>query len=76
MISLGAYPDVSLSMARERRDAAPREVANNVDPSVKRRADQAAAEAAAHNTFELVARSYLASIAFLVRKWKRSIRTY
>jgi hypothetical protein len=76
MISLGVYPDVSLSMARERRDAARREVANNIDPSVKRQAEQAAAEAAACNTFELIARSYLASIALLVRKGKRSIRTY
>jgi hypothetical protein len=28
MISLGVYPDVSLSMARGRRDAAPRQLAD------------------------------------------------
>jgi integrase len=55
-------------MARERRDGARREIANDIDPSVKRQADQAAAQAAARNTFDLVGRSYLASVALLVRK--------
>ena len=76
MISLGIYPDVSLSMARERRDAARRLIADGKDPSAERRAEKQARESAAKNTFELIARSYLATLAGKVRKGKGSIKTY
>ena len=42
MISLGVYPDVSIAMARERRDAVRREVAAGMDPSAGRQASRAA----------------------------------
>jgi hypothetical protein len=38
-ISLGTYPEVSLDQARERRDAARRDVANGIDPSLRRTCD-------------------------------------
>ena len=57
MISLGVYPDVSLKMARERRDEARRLLAEGMDPSQVRKAEklQEAMEAA---TFEMVAREW------------------
>lgn len=35
-ISLGSYPEISLVQVRERRDAARRDVANGIDPSLRR----------------------------------------
>ena len=57
LISLGVYPDVSLKMAREKRDASRRLLAEDppVDPSAKRQA----AKRAHKNTFEAVAREWL-----------------
>lgn len=55
-LSLGVYPDVSLKLARERRDDARRLVADGVDPGEKRRA-----EAQAHaDSLEAVAREWFA----------------
>ena len=42
LISLGAYPDVTLKRARDRRDAARRLIADDVDPSARRQTDRAA----------------------------------
>jgi integrase len=55
LISLGAYPEVPLKLARERRDEARRQVANNVDPSQVRKA----AKAEAVNTFQLLAEEFV-----------------
>jgi len=43
LLTLGAYPDVSLKRAREKRDDARRHVADGVDPSAKRQAERKAA---------------------------------
>jgi len=56
MISLGTYPEVSLKLARSRCVEARQLVAAGADPSVKRQEKQAAAA----DTFEAVARDYLA----------------
>jgi integrase len=42
LISLGAYPDVTLKRARDRREAARKLIADAVDPSVQRKAERAA----------------------------------
>lgn len=42
LISLGAYPDVTLKRARDRRDAARKLIADDVDPSARRQTDRAA----------------------------------
>jgi len=54
LLALGAYPDVSLHAAREKRDSARRLLASGADPSEQRRADREAAGAA----FEIVAREW------------------
>lgn len=57
LISLGVYPDVSLKMAREKRDAARRLLAE--DPPVDPSANRQAAKRAQANTFEAVAREWM-----------------
>ena len=56
MLSMGIYPDVPLSEARERRDAARRQLAIGVNPSAQRKIEKAAAE----HTFESVGRQKVA----------------
>jgi hypothetical protein len=55
LLALGAYPDVPLRRAREKRDEARRLVADGVDPNVQRQADKATL----CHTFEIVAREWL-----------------
>ena len=55
LISLGAYPAVSLKAARAKRDAARAQLGAGENPSAQRQA----AAAACANTFEIVAREYL-----------------
>jgi len=55
LISLGAYPDVTLKRAREKRDAARKLLADGVDPSVQRQAERAALA----QSFEGVAKEWL-----------------
>lgn len=62
-LALGAYPDISLADARDRRDAARKLLANDTDPGeVKKAAKAETAKAAviAADTFEAVARAWLA----------------
>lgn len=54
-LSFGAYPEVPLSLARERRDDAKRLTALGVDPGAKRKAEKVARG----DTFEAVAREWL-----------------
>jgi integrase len=72
MLSMGIYPDVPLSKARERRDAARRQLAIGVNPSAQRKTEKAANQ----HTFESVARHWLAQQARYVHKRKRSLSTY
>jgi len=58
-LSLGIYPDVGLALARERRDEARRLLAQGVDPGETRKAEKAAGEQRAANSFEVVAREWL-----------------
>src|SRR5580704_9333780 len=55
-LALGAYPDTSLKLARERRDDARRLLAEGMDPSGRRQSEKLATA----NTFEAVAREWLA----------------
>jgi integrase len=56
LLSLGVYPDVSLKEARDKRDEARKLIAQGIDPSAQRKATRAA-EA---ETFEAIAREWLA----------------
>ena len=60
LLSLGVYPDVSLKVARERRDEARKLVADGIDPSANRKALKAARINLADNSFEVVAREWYA----------------
>jgi integrase len=74
MLSLGTYPDVSLSDARKRRDEARKLIAAGTDPSDVRKADKAiratkgeaerlaAAGLPGPGTFEYVAREWLTTV--------------
>lgn len=55
----GTYPEVTLALARERRDAARRLLASGVDPGEHRRAEKIAGADRAANSFEVVAREWL-----------------
>jgi integrase len=57
-MALGVYPDVTLSQARERRDAARKLLASGVDPMAQKKADKQATACANENTFEAVARQW------------------
>lgn len=58
LLSLGSYPTVSLSEARQRRDDAKKLLENGVDPSVNRKAIKTARNEAAANSFETIAREF------------------
>ncbi len=60
-LALGIYPEVSLVKARKRRESARELLAESVDPGIAKKADKQAQVAAAANTFELVAREFLAT---------------
>ncbi|MEA3395052.1 MAG: tyrosine-type recombinase/integrase [Pseudomonadota bacterium] len=57
-MALGAYPAVSLSVAREKRDEARKLLAAGVDPMAQKKASKQARQDAAANTFEAVAREW------------------
>jgi len=60
-LALGVYPAVTLAGARKGRDKARELLAHGDDPSTAKREHKAAKVAAAANTFELVARQWLAA---------------
>jgi integrase len=57
-MALGVYPDISLAIARERREDARKLVAVGIDPAEARKEDKRAAIVNANNTFEVVAREW------------------
>lgn len=60
MLALGAYPQISLKEARDRRDDARKLLANGADPSETKKAQKSAKEERAANSFETVAREWFA----------------
>jgi integrase len=59
LISFGSFPDVGLALARERREAARKLVADGVDPSAQRKAQKAARRARSAHSFEVLALEWL-----------------
>jgi hypothetical protein len=59
-LALGVYPTATLKDAREKRDAARKLLANEIDPSVERRIPKAGRIERAANRFETVAGEWLA----------------
>lgn len=60
-LALGVYPDVSLSLARDRRAEARKLLAAGIDPGEQRKAGKQARQSSVTNSFELVAREWLGS---------------
>lgn len=58
-LSLGAYPDVTLSEARKQRDCARLKIGEGGDPCLERKREKAARMFAADNTFESIAAEYI-----------------
>lgn len=58
MLTFGAYPEVSLADARQKRDDARKLLAAGGDPAEQRKLDRAAAETARSNTFGMIADEY------------------
>lgn len=62
-LSLGVYPDISLKVARERRDEARALLAQGVDPGENRKAQKATRTGQVENSFEVVAREWFAKMS-------------
>src|SRR5690606_18747053 len=60
-LALGAFPEVGLAEARRRRDEARAHLRDGRDPSEVRRSDRVAAAVRASNSFEAVAREWIAT---------------
>ncbi|ARK89403.1 tyrosine-type recombinase/integrase [Burkholderia pseudomallei] len=60
-LALGVYPAVTLATARKKRDEAREQIAAGVDPSEAKKDAKRAAEIAAANSFEAVAREWFDS---------------
>lgn len=60
-LSMGVYPDVPLKLARERRQDARTLLATGIDPGEQRKAKKKAKEEAGSNTFESIAREWMAT---------------
>jgi integrase len=58
VFALGTYPEVSLAVAREKRDAARKQIAAGIDPGAVKKALKAATMADTENSFEVVAREW------------------
>ncbi|MDE2309983.1 MAG: tyrosine-type recombinase/integrase [Betaproteobacteria bacterium] len=58
MLALGVYPDVSLSLARERREEARKLLANGVDPGEIKQTQKKQAKIANEDSFEAIAREW------------------
>lgn len=61
LLSFGVFPEVSLSEARRRRDAAREAIRDGHDPAAVKRANKDAATEAAANSFEAIGREWLAT---------------
>lgn len=58
-LSVGVYPEVALTTARERRDEIRKQVANGVDPSTVRAEQKVAMAAASETTFKAIALAWI-----------------
>lgn len=58
-LALGSYPDTGLADARGKRDTARKLLAAGIDPGEHRKAEKAAGEERATNSFEVIAREWM-----------------
>lgn len=69
LLAVGVYPEVSLALARQRREDARKLLAKGIDPGEHRKAVAAARAELGANTFEVIAREWLGK-----RDWVASYR--
>lgn len=75
LLSLGVYPDVSLALARQRRDEARQQIAEGINPSHQRQASRLAAKVADDDSFGAIAELWFtAEIAGKSETYKASVR--
>lgn len=67
-LSLGSFLDVSLAAARDARDEARKQLANNIDPGVLKNSIKRSKKQAAENSFEAIAREWHAKFT---PKWTK-----
>jgi integrase len=60
-LSIGVYPTVTLSQARASREEARRLLAQDINPSAAKKARKRTAKIASENTFEAIAREWIAN---------------
>jgi hypothetical protein len=60
-LALGVYPITTLSAARTGRDEARRLLTQDIDPNVAKKVRKRAAKVASENTFEAIAREWIAN---------------
>lgn len=60
LLALGSYPEISLKVAREKRDSARSQLANGIDPSELRKVNKLRAKEASANSFEAIANEWYA----------------
>ncbi|MCA1748625.1 MAG: integrase arm-type DNA-binding domain-containing protein [Sphingomonadales bacterium] len=58
-LALGAYPEVTLAEARQRRDSVRRQIEEGIDPLVARKREKAMAKVSAEDSFERTAAEYI-----------------
>lgn len=58
-LPIGAFPEVSLSQARQLRDRARLKVTDGIDPMLERKRKKARIKLGAENTFEVIANKYI-----------------
>lgn len=68
-LSIGLYPDVSLSDARNARDNARKQLADKIDPGLAKQVSKRSAKEAAENSFEVIAREWYTKFS---TKWSPS----
>jgi len=68
-LSIGLYPDVSLSDARNARDNARKQLADKIDPGLAKQVSKRSAKEAAENSFEMIAREWRTKFS---SKWSPS----
>jgi integrase len=67
-LSIGAYPEISLTDARDAREEARRQLAKGLDPSAEKRASKRRARTSAADTFEAIAREWW---ALQLKRWSK-----
>jgi len=68
-LSIGLYPDVSLSDARNARDNARKQLADKIDPGLAKQVSKRSAKEASENSFEVIAREWFTKYS---SKWSSS----